>query len=423
MYLANILLFLITFLFIFGWKITSILDIVFLISCLIAFITLIILRMKVPKLIFVFTSFLLIICIYSGIVVIFHGATDIQIFLRSARTMINFIGGFSIIYLYVKIYRESFSFIVIKHIYLSITLHSLIILLMYLNSTIRNQIYNLASTMSIVNDTASISLGYRIPGLTYGLSQTSVVQMVGILLLPYLLKKNNKSIWKIFYFLSSLFIIISIFLTGRTGLLFLLILFPISLLLGNSIEKTFNPRRTLNKFLRIVIASTLLYISFSFLINFLPEYFRLYTIERAKEVTQFFTNSGDTETTAALRNMYILPTDIGTFLFGSSNLGRGNFNYINSDVGFVKLIFSSGIFGLLLMVGVYLFSIKLAMKTYILDKKLSIITLMILLSSLMLNFKELALFTRNQWSIQSLLICTCIYTLYKQKEITKKQKK
>ncbi|TWT03630.1 hypothetical protein [Planomicrobium sp. CPCC 101079] len=414
--MANLLLFLTTFLFIFGWKITSSLDIIFLISCVTSFITLIILRPTFPKLIALIISLLLVISLYSGVIVILNGAADEQIFLRSVRSMINFIGGFSIAYLYVRRFGKKFSFQIINHIYLSIGLHAVIILLMYLNDTLRYLVYDMASTMSVVNDTTPIALGYRIPGLTYGLSTTSVVQMVGLLLLPYLLQHVNKSVWKPVYLLGALLIMVSIFLTGRTGLLFLILLFPLAMLFGNTKKEKKNIAKTAFNFMKIGAVGALLYFSFTFLMKFLPAYFREYTIEKAGEVTQFFTNSGNTETTVAIKSMYFLPTDALTFIFGSSNSGRGNMGYISSDVGFVLLIFSIGIIGLLIMLSVYLLSMNIALKTYVLDKKIAVVTLLVLLSSLMLNFKEVALFTRNQWSIQSLLICTCIYIVYMQRE-------
>ncbi|TWT27773.1 hypothetical protein [Planomicrobium sp. CPCC 101110] len=414
--MANLMLFFITFLFIFGWKITDSLDIIFLISCVTSFITLIILRPTFPKLIAIIISLLLVISLYSGVIVILHGAADEQIFLRSVRSMINFIGGFSIAYLYVRKFGEKFSFQISHHIFLSIGLHAVIILLMYLNDTLRNLVYELASTMNVVNDTTPIALGYRIPGLTYGLSTTSVVQMVGLLLLPYLLQHVNKSVWKPVYLFSAVLIVISIFLTGRTGLLFLVILFPLAMLFGNSKKERMNIVRSAFSFLKIGVVGALLYFSFSFLIKFLPAYFQEYTIAKAGEVTQFFTNSGNTETTVAIKSMYFLPTDALTFMFGSSNSGRGDLGYIPSDVGFILLIFSIGIIGLIIMLSVYLLSMNIALKTYFLDKKIAVVTLLVLLSSLMLNFKEVALFTRNQWSIQSLLICTCIYIVYMQRE-------
>lgn len=137
-----------------------------------------------------------------------------------------------------------------------------------------------------------------------------------------------------------------------------------------------------------------------------------FTLEHSSEILELL-ESGQSRTTESLQGMYFLPDDAQTLLFGSSNLGRGDMRYIPSDVGYIKLIFAVGLIGVALNVIPYVIGLALAARWYRSSPTthLAVATILCLVSGLLLNGKELALLTRNQWSIQSLLIGVSILYL------------
>ena len=118
------MLFIITFFLIFGWKITSLLDI----SAIVA-------SILTTQYVFCHKGWkeaaknssviaLTILSIYSIVLVLSTGITDIQPILRAIRALIMLLGSFNLYNLYVKYYRKPI-YKLSTHIFISILLHSL----------------------------------------------------------------------------------------------------------------------------------------------------------------------------------------------------------------------------------------------------------------------------------------------------------
>lgn len=401
--------------FIFGWKITSYFDLIFVVSCLLIFYVFIIMCVKInKKILFIFVS-LFILCTYALLIVVLNGSLDLQMALRSIRAMLNFLGGGALVYIYWYKYKNKFMEYILLHIFLVLTMHAFLIIVMYLNESVRLFVYNITDAYSIVNLNYSFLSGLRITGLTYGLSQTSALQTFGILLTPAIFYYwGTKKLRNLLIIIGVIFLFISIFLTGRSGLFLLLIMLPSVYILirffrGNKSKYSFNFKKKISTISRIIVVLVIL----SFCYNSAPEQFFSYNLKQAEEVIEFFTERGETRTTQTLSNMIFLPDSALEFFFGSSNLGRGALGGIPSDIGFVRGIFAIGILGTIIMLIPYIyatFQVMTIRKTY---PYLVATTLCILASSFLLHFKEVALYTRNQWSIQSLLICLCILIKYR----------
>ena len=99
-----------------------------------------------------------------------------------------------------------------------------------------------------------------------------------------------------------------------------------------------------------------------------------------------------------------MPDNIKTTLFGMGNYGRSDYFYLKSDVGWIKSIFAIGFTGLILMLQPFLWGIHKAFKQRSIFGELAIAAILIFASSILLNCKELSLLTRNQWTIQAILI-------------------
>ena len=390
----QMLLFFIMFLFVFGWKITSFLDIIFFIS-LFNILYIALKRIKIDSFIIKLVVFLVISVLYGMFIAILKGAFDLTFITRTIRAIVNTLGAFGLISIYKSVYAEkrNISDYILRDLEYVILLHAVIVVIMYLFPTARNIVYSLTNIIDW-GASGSIKLGYRIAGLTYALSQTSVIQMWGILFLIHNFhNSNNKNF--IFFIVKLFLLFVSVLVTGRTGLLFGIIFIPIYVLLINKIKLKVIFRYGL----RIVLGLMIL-ISVLFLFkNKIPSKFIDYTVVHANEIITLLT-SGESGTLDALSHMYIAPENNIDFLFGTSSLGRSNEVYISSDVGFVKVLFAVGVIGSIIY---YLCEITCIMSIFTRKRgnsvSLKYLTFFVVITNLLLNFKELAIYTRNQWSI------------------------
>ena len=396
------MLFIITFFLIFGWKYSSFLDISAIVGCILAgqyiyyhkpfsFLK------KNPP----FNS-LLTLTIYSTIIVLFTEITDFMPILRSARALIMLISCFSLYNLYRKHYKNPI-YKICMHIYISILIHGILMIVMYISTPFRLFVYSITEASSIVNLKSPFLQGYRICGLTYGLSQTSVLQMFAFLLLPFLFSNQRKIINKTLLVLSFPLIIISSILGGRSGLFITIIVFPIYVIL-----KLITTKISLENFFKhfkFIIVCTISFLTlFYAAYHYLPNKFTGSNLRDAKEILTVFNNNSNSNTFKLVKPMYFLPNNICTTLVGLGNYGRTKSLYLASDVGWIKSIFAIGLIGTLFMLYPYLWGIFSAFKQRNYLGELAIAAILIFIFSILLNFKELALLTRNQWTIQAIII-------------------
>ena len=105
-----------------------------------------------------------------------------------------------------------------------------------------------------------------------------------------------------------------------------------------------------------------------------------------------------------VKPMYFLPNNPITALFGMGNYGRSDYFYLLSDVGWIKSIFAIGLIGTIFMIQPFIWGILKYFKHRRILGELAIAAILIFSSSILLNSKELSLLTRNQWTIQAILI-------------------
>ncbi len=370
-----------------------------------------IIRPSINKKFLLFSLFLLLISIYSLLIVVLHGSMEAFTAYRSMSSLLNFMGGMAIVILFKKHFKDDFPYKLLNFIFLSIVFHGIIIIGMYINDNFRELIYGITSGLERVNLVYPVIQGLRVPGLTYALSQTSLVQMFGVFILVSFFnnQKRMSGFQQFFLIFCLVTIITSIFLTGRSGMLIGLILIPFVLFLmfKNGILE-FQVRK-LTTF--VAFGSCLLLLT----IFVMPEHFFEYNVALFDELIDLLKKGQSATMVYIYENMIFFPEDPLTFLFGSSAFGRGK-TFIPSDVGYIRSIFALGIIGTILMLVPFLYGIKISLSLRKNYKLFGIVSAAILLGSLILNFKELALFTRNQWSIQALLICA-IFELKKKEAV------
>lgn len=395
-------LFLLLFVFVFGWKITNEIDLILISSILI--ILLFILRYS--KIVLNRKEIVILICLivmtlYGFIIAFARGLFDLSFITRSVRTVINTLAAFLLVRIYYDYSSECSSSMLLKHLESCILLHAVICILMYTIPSFGSYVYRLTNIIEW-GATTSIELGYRTSGLTYGLSQTSVVQMWGILLIMYNQTIHKRSLF--IYVCKNIVVLISILIVGRSGLLLGIFFIPIYYLLSNYK----NQKQALKNVIVIMVVVVVIVSLWDLILSLLPEKFSSYTLFRAEEVFNFFAGEESSTMDVIANKMITIPENAIDFIFGTSSLGRSSEVYIQSDIGYIKVLFAVGIIGSLLT---YL-PVVLCLY-YVTKSKRSVplksLTFIILCTNLILNFKELAIYTRNQWSIIAILVSVCIF--------------
>lgn len=400
--LRSVLLGLTTFFLIFGWKAGEFVDLIFLVSLSLIVASLIKGQLFADRAVLKVITCLGLLSIYSMLVVLLNGLFDTQIAMRSLRALVNFLGALALTNFYFAQAGSDFANRLIRDIYLALSGHAALMTAMFMSTSLRNNVYQITDALAYVNLGTSFLDGYRISGLTYGLSQTSVLQMLGLLLMPMALRSCQSCIGRLLIIAGAPLLAISVLISGRSGLLLGMAMLPLSfpfLLIAD--RQVYSPTRAIAGVLKFF----LLVFGIAFLtrisISWLPERFTTYTVNQAMEVYSALTLSGPT--VEATSDMFFLPGNWRELIFGSSNLGRGSLENIPSDVGWVKTIFAIGIIGTLMMLMPYLLAIMTAYEARHIDPYLSVASVMVFVSALLLNTKELALLTRNQWSVHALL--------------------
>ncbi len=332
--------------------------------------------------------------------------------------MLNFIKPFRVIFTLLAgfilaswLHKSNYSFFdLIKVIYFLITFHGLIIIVQFFNIEFRDFIYSYTTTGEF---RSTFEYDFRMGGLTGGSGGAvlSTVQSLGIILIPFLLKFSSKLFFRFIVFIASVLIVVSIVLTGRSGIYNIIIFLPLSIYFVNGSAKTF-------KYSFYIF--TLSIISFLFLnqlllslelVEFYNSFYR--TFDSFISLTE--TGNYENETILILKD-YILFPDLQTLFFGSSD-ALLNFDVdrnLDSDIGYVRNIFSFGLFGFFIYIFPFVHLLLFALKKIksSLPHKLLFILLIIMA---FFHSKESFLYVRMFWSIICLVIGFILVEKYKNK--------
>ncbi len=320
--------------------------------------------------------------------------------LKPIRIIITVIGAFVLVNFTKKLYGQDFEKYCLVFVFLSIFLHALIMAYESISPAFRTL---LQTTLFAGQDTrGSWNEQFRMGGLmgAFGGAVTSVVQSTGVLLVPFLIRYCKNTLTKVVIFFMAAVIFYSVLICGRSGLWGIIFFLPY-------IVYKLNRRNVLKLITGGVVIGVLLIIGFSFLIN--------YTTSSSgnEDVQTMFSRTFDTfidykntgtfedETTNTLLGMIILPDPI-TFLFGNaSHMLRNDFERtLNSDIGYIRDLWSMGIFGMFIYLLPYF---KMAKKVKKKRDLISVCSFALLLVTLAFNAKEMFLYCRCLLSITMLI--------------------
>lgn len=222
---------------------------------------------------------------------------------------------------------------------------------------------------------------FRVHGLASGGGASLSVGLMVTSLVSFLLFKNKSGFTSYLYLVSSLFIYISLILVGRTGFFILSLFYMIYFFRSLSVASLFIP----------LSLSSIIYYLYHILSESQLNIIYGYGLEPLKN----FIENGEiaTKTTSQLANMYYLP-DTLHFILGAGFWRYPNHGYILSDVGYIKVLMSFGIFGFIIF---YLLQLFIYTKAYIYYIKLfreRLILFFIFFSLFIVEFKE-AFFAQN----------------------------
>ena len=358
---------------------------------------------------------LLLIFIFSSVALVI---TDIQYFieglrgpLRPIRALITLLGCYLLCRFYLEEYGENkIKEIVPKHIYFAISFHALIMTLQFFIPDFRDVIYSFTTAKNQIE----FYQEFRMAGLAgAGGAQISAFQSLGFFIGLHL-AFNSKIKFHVFL-ISQLLIILSCFFSGRTGLYIILVgslaYIPIAFYFQN-----------FKGFKRFILGSAGVLFLFTGLFsqlyssNFYDIQFLSVAFQRNFEAFLSFQETGTFQesTILTLLDMIILPTDIETIVFGDYRLwadsgthGSGLPRILDSDIGYIRFLWSYGIFVSILN---YIFYIFLAYCVWKSKSHSSLKFLCIFLISMIfiLHFKEIFIFTRTGLSIICLISFSAI---------------
>tara|TARA_B100000963_G_scaffold361835_1_gene400137 strand:+ start:1953 stop:3227 length:1275 start_codon:yes stop_codon:yes gene_type:complete len=370
---------------------------------------------KIDSFIIDLSILLLIIFVFSSIALV---TTDIQYFveglrgpLRPIRALITMLGCYLLCRFYLEKYGENkIKDIVPKHIYYAISFHALIMTLQFFIPEFRDAIYSFTTAKNQIE----FYQEFRMAGLAgAGGAQISAFQSLGFFIGLHL-AFNSKIKFPVFL-IAQLLIILSCFFSGRTGLYIIFV----GSLAYIPIAFYFQNFRGLKRFMFGSIAVLTLFIgSFSLFYssNFFDIQFLSVAFQRNFEAFLSFQETGSFQesTISTLFEMIILPSDFETIVFGDYRLwadsgahGSGLPRILESDIGYIRFLWSYGIFVSILN---YIFYIFLAYYVWKSKSHSSLKFLCIFLISMIfiLHFKEIFIFTRTGLSIISLISFSAI---------------
>jgi len=285
---------------------------------------------------------------YITVSAVFYNEAQVFDFIRLGfkpiRIVATVIGGFALVALFL---RSGYSLdSVYLFIFLSISFHSVIMILQLYFPDFKDLIYSYTTSSSLNFEDYSYEYNFRMGGLagSYGSSTLSVTQAFGVILLPFL--NNGRVLWQRWVLnLCAGIVLFSVIICGRSGLLFMLIFYPLSVILASG---SFSGRIAF-KFMITILALLVFMSGLLALISNLDNTSDLfYSLRRTFDSLIMIKDGGKWEdnTVNTLLTFWILPSRPEIFILGSSEfLINTHFSRtLDSDIGYIRNIWGMGIF-------------------------------------------------------------------------------
>lgn len=291
--------------------------------------------------------FLLFISVLTLVVPLIYGTYD---FSFSKYFITALIVNLPITFFFIHIFRNKISLdfnSIVKYLFILSFIQAIFILLNWFVPSVKQFVVNL---LVFSFDAENY---YRATGISYGTGDgLSFIQAIGFMTGFYTLFQEKKNFYKNIIFLSIIFI--SMVFIGRTGMM-------LSLLFAG-IYSVLLFRHRFVSIMKLFIFSIFLMIGFGLITQYLITIDMTRILSWAFEFYFSYIESGNIETssTNALMDMYFLPTNEISILFGEgyyANPHDSESNYIHSDSGYIRTIFFGGLLTMGVVLAYYIYLI------------------------------------------------------------------
>lgn len=344
-------------------------------------------RLKIKKVIFYNILWLLALLIPFLATIIINDNIDSWGF-RAVLNVFVLFAAFLVVYLYKKIDFIDFEKIV-KLIINIILLNIIIAILMFIVEPLKQFIFRLQGQGTSAEDAVYYLSSFRLVGIgNFFFYQAGVFCAWGLVLVTYFLKQKTTLRWLLIYlviFISGIFFARTTFIGFLISLLYYI--FPSNINIKKDVKNLFK------KIIIFFLISVSLILFFNtFLKDILLKNTDIKMVSHAFEffINYFESSKLESASTNHLSEMYVYPDNLKTWILGDGRFTAedGIHYYKGTDVGYLRILFFMGIFGLLVMYfqKIYLLYTTIKLKNYKLLQYKHLIYFLFLLT-LILNFK------------------------------------
>jgi len=292
-------------------------------------------------------------------------------------------------------------------LFLVILLHAVIMILQFFDADFRNAIYQFTTAKNVLQQYQST----RMAGFSgAGGAQLSIIQSFGLILGVFLFSQSKSMQTKLFVFIGCQLIIASVFFAGRSGVLTAIIFCPLYYLYLNSQQPASKAMK--NTISTTVLLSLVTVVLLVFLFDSLAD--NIYFMSAFERIFDSFIGYQDggkfkVDTLIALSNMFILPNEAMHMLIGKASYLHNNTLYsINTDIGYLRLIWGYGLVGSVFHYSFYIFAIYVIQALPNISKAEKSLPIILLLLTLFFNSKEILVFSRMSFQI-SMFVLFIVY--------------
>lgn len=353
-------------------------------------------------------SILFVLFTYSMFTTLVFDATEVDRsargVLRTIKAIINFLGCYVLVKWYLQNHGERAQHILAQHVFFAVSLHGLIMVLQFAIPEFKQFIYS----FTLAKYQLEHYQMFRMAGLANaGGAQLSAFQSMGFFIGIYLLfssKEHRAIIW-----LCMVVIVLSTFLSGRTGLFAILAFGPLFALYLAFLNGPSSMMKTGVVF-GTIIGVTIAVILTLYANDFYGNTYLKVAFDRNFDtfIARFEGSQKEDDTFKALKKMWLFPAELTTFLFGKTHILGVGVREVHSDIGFIRFLWGYGLVGSLIVYSFIVLQIVYVLQTVNLTRKAKAIAWFSLLLIFVFHTKEEFVLTRHGLSICSLLVLPII---------------
>lgn len=306
---------------------------------------------KIKKIYFKTLAIPFIIGFFSLIAIIANSTSDISFVIYPLQSLYLLLLSYAIFYILISFYPKTTLDTIIYYIILILFIQGIISIIMFLNPKINDFFFSLQG-IDTTSRAILMYLGQRLIGLGCFYFGGGLIYGFGLILLSLILLKRTNINKTLLIFTYIILLIIGIFF-ARTCLIGAAISF---VLLFRNLFRFKIKTYILNLFIKFFTISSLILFLLVFIYNYTPaiknNYSQIVDFGFELFITYFEEGELKTDSTEGLKTMYRWPQNNKTYIIGDGRfIGDGGEGYYkNTDVGYLRMIYYFGLFGMSLMI-------------------------------------------------------------------------